>query len=526
MSVPVTADAPAEPAVEQGRGRWIGLVVISLAVSLIIIDASIVGVLLPGMVDELGLRATQAEWVTSVYSLMFAALLISFGRLADRFGRRRMLVLGTVVFVAASMGAALAAGSASLIAARALQGLGAAMIMPATLSTINTLFHGRDRAVAFGVWGSMIGGMSAVGPLLGGWLATWQGWRWAFLINLPLGLLLVAGARRYVPETREPGDRGGLDWAGGVLSALGLGSLVFALIEGQAYGWWSPEEDFAGWPVSAGLRLSPVPLVLAAGVLLLAALVAVERRRARAGLPVMLDFSLFRIASFRRGSVAASLISVGELGLLFVLPLFLQGAHGDSPLQICVAILPLAVGAFLSGGVAARLSERLGAHRVVQCGMAAEVAAVLAIGLTVHSGTTGYELAPWMLMYGLGLGLTSAQLTNLSLSEVPHASAGQASGTQSTARQVGSALGIALIGTVFATSLGHVMRERSGDEAAARELQHSVGSSVADLSVSDPSLVHAAVESLAVATGRAALVTAGILAVGLIMTLRLRRRDK
>ncbi|MEO3783084.1 MFS transporter [Actinocorallia sp. B10E7] len=525
MSVPVTAEVPVEPAVEPGRGRWLGLAVISLAVSLIVVDATIVSVLLPGMVDEFGLRATQAEWVTSIYSLMFAALLISFGRLADRFGRRRMLVLGTWVFMLASVGAALAGGSASLTAARALQGLGAAMIMPATLSTINTLFQGRDRAVAFGVWGSMIGGMSAAGPLLGGWLATWQGWRWAFLINLPLGLLLVAGVRRYVPETRDPGDRGGLDWAGGALSALGLGALVFVLIEGQTYGWWGPAEDFAGWPVSAGLRLSPIPLVLAAGVLLLAALAAVERRRTRAGLPVMLDLSLFRIASFRRGSIAASLISVGELGLLFVLPLFLQGAHGDSPLQICVAILPLALGAFLSGGLASRLSERMGEHRIVQLGMAAEVAAVLAIGLTVHAGTTGFALAPWMLMYGLGLGLTSAQLTNLSLSEIPRASAGQASGTQSTARQVGSALGIALIGTVFATSLGHVMRERSGDAAAARELQHSVGSSAADLHAGNPSLADAAVESLAAATAHAALVTAGILAVGLIMTLRLRRRD-
>ena len=519
MSVPAAADVKAEPAVRPGRDRWLGVAVISLAVSLIVVDATIVSVLLPGMVDELGLRATQAEWLTSVYSLMFAALLISFGRLADRFGRRRLLVLGTGVFVLASMGAALAAGGGTLIAARAAQGVGAAMIMPATLSTINVLFHGRDRAIAFGIWGSMIGGMSAVGPLLGGWLATSHGWRWAFLINLPLGALLVAGVRRYVPETREPGERGGLDWAGGVLSALGLGAWVFALIEGQTYGWWRPTGDFAGQAV---LGLSPVPLVLAAGTLALAALVVVERRRTRAGRPVMLDFSLFRIASFRRGSLAASLISVGELGLLFVLPLFLQGAHGDSPLQICVAIVPLALGSFFSGGLAHRLSRRMGPHRVVQCGMAAEVAAVLAIGLTVHAGTTGFALAPWMLMYGLGLGLTSAQLTGISLAEVPPGRSGQASGTQSTARQVGSALGIALIGTVFATSLGHVMRRLSGDPAAARELQHSVGSSISDL---DPGLAGAAAQSLAEATGRAALVTAGILAVGLIMTLRLRRRD-
>lgn len=205
---------------------------------------------------------------------------------------------------------------------------------------------------------------------------------------------------------------------------------------------------------------SPVPVVLAVGVLLLAGLIAVERARAAAGRPVLLDLTLFRIPNFRHGNLASSLINVGELGLLFVLPLFLLGVHGTSPLQISVAILPLAIGAFLTGGYAGRLANKRGAHRVVQIGMVLEVAAVVAIGLTITATTTGFGLAPWMLLYGLGLGLTSAQLTNVSLADVPPAQAGQASGTQSTARQVGAALGIALIGTVFATGLGHAMTDR------------------------------------------------------------------
>ncbi|WP_344837810.1 MFS transporter [Actinocorallia longicatena] len=505
---------PQDQARDAGNRRWLGLAVISLGVSLIVVDATVVNVLLPSIVEELGLRATDAEWLTSVYSLVFAALMISCGRIADLVGRRRMFVIGTGVFVVASLLAAMAATGGALVGARALQGVGAAMIMPATLSTINTLFSGRDRAVAFGIWGSMIAGMAAVGPLLGGWLATSHGWRWAFTINLPLGVLLVLGVLRYIPETRDPDGRPGIDWGGGVLSALGLGALVFALIEGQTFGWWTSQKD--GWP------LTPVPFALGGSVVLLSLLVVLERRRARAGKAVMLDLTLFEIASFRRGNIAASLISVGELGLLFVLPLFLQGAHGDSPLQIVVAILPLAIGAFFSGGLAARLAQRAGPARVVQYGMAAEVAAVLAIGLTTHAGTTGYGLAPWMLMYGIGLGMTSAQLSNVALAEVPPGQSGQASGTQSTARQVGSALGIALIGTVFATSLGHAMQARTGDAEVARELQSNVGTTIADLS---PVQADAAVESLAVATGRAALVTAGILGVGLIMTLRLRRKD-
>ncbi|WP_396445300.1 MFS transporter [Actinomadura sp.] len=529
---PERAAAPAPAA----RHRVLGMVVISLGVSLIIVDATIVGVLLPRIVADLGLTTTDAEWVTSVYALVFAALLIPFGRAGDLFGRRRMFVLGTAVFAAASVAAALAGDGSALIGARALQGVGASMVLPATLSTLNTVFTGRDRAVAFGVWGSMISGMAALGPLAGGAIAAGGGWRWAFGVNLPLGSLLAAGALWLLPETRRPGAgsaRREIDWAGGLLSVLGLGALVCGIIEGQTYGWWTPTRPFAiaghDWPETA---LSPVPVVLALGCVLIAALVVVERSRAAAGRPVMLDLELFRIPNFRRGNLASALINVGELGLLFVLPLFLLGVHGTDPLQISLAILPLAVGAFLSGGYAGRLANKRGAHRVVQIGMVLEVAAVVALALTVSAATGGPQLAPWMLLYGVGLGLTSAQLTNVSLADVPPAQSGQASGTQSTARQVGAALGIAAIGTVFATSLGHAMTDRLADSAlppreraaVAHDLRESAGTYGRELHAA-PGMeaeARAADESLAAATRNAALTTAAILALGLGASLRLR----
>ncbi|TDB88133.1 MFS transporter [Actinomadura sp. KC216] len=512
------------------------MAVISLGVSLIVVDATIVGVLLPRIVTDLGLTTTGAEWVTSVYALVFAALLIPFGRAGDLFGRRRMFVLGVAVFTVASAGAALAGGGAALIGARALQGVGASMVLPATLSTVNAVFTGRDRAVAFGIWGSMISGMAALGPLAGGALATGGGWRWAFGINLPLGAALIAGALWLLPETRQPHPpkaRRGADWPGGLLSTLGLGALVFGIIEGQTYGWWAPTRPFSvagfDWPESG---LSPVPVVLALGAVLLAALVAVERSRAAAGRSVLLDLDLFRIPNFRRGNLASALINVGELGLLFVLPLFLLGVHGTNPLEISVAILPLAAGAFLSGGYAGRLANRHGAHWAVQIGMALEVGAVLALGVTVSASTGGLGLAPWMLLYGLGLGLTSAQLTNVSLADVPQARAGQASGTQSTARQVGAALGVAAIGTVFATSLGHAMTERLAASAlppaeraaVARDLRESAGTYGRELhgTPARAAEARAADASLAIATRHAALTTAAILALGLAVSMRLR----
>ncbi|WP_245667802.1 MFS transporter [Actinomadura macra] len=533
LTPPPYAPAGTPPA---GRRRWLGMVVISLGVSLIVVDATIVGVLLPRIVTDLGLTTTGAEWVTSVYSLVFAALLIPFGRAGDLFGRRRMFVIGVTVFAAASLLAALAGGGGALVGARALQGVGASMILPATLSTVNAMFTGRDRAVAFGIWGSLISGMAALGPLVGGAVATGGGWRWAFGINLPLGAALIAGALALMPETRR--ERSGsmrreIDWVGGLLSALGLAALVCGLIEGQVYGWWTATRPFSmagfDWPEGA---ISPVPVVLGVGLVLIAALVVVERARSAAGRAVMLDLELFRIPNFRHGNLASSLISVGELGLLFILPLFLLGVHGTSPLQISVAILPLAIGAFLSGGYAGRLANRRGAHRVVQIGMVLEVAAVVALGLTVSASTTGFGLAPWMLLYGLGLGLTSAQLTNVSLADVPPALAGQASGTQSTARQVGAALGIALIGTVFATSLGGAMTDRlAGSElpparqaAVAHDLRESAGTYGRDLHEA-PGMAaeaRAADASLAIATRNGALTTAAILAMGLALSMRLR----
>jgi EmrB/QacA subfamily drug resistance transporter len=506
------------------------MVVIGLGVSLIIVDATIVNVMMPRVVVDLRMTTADAEWGNSGYALVFAALLIPFGMVGDVHGRRRMFVLGSAGFVAASLLAAAAGSGGDLIAARFLQGAGASMILPATLATVNTLFTGRDRAVAFGIWGSLIAGMAALGPLLGGWLATSYGWRWAFGVNLPIGAAIVVGALLLVPETRDRTARPGLDWAGGLLSAAGLGSLVFALIEGQRYGWWRPLRTFSAgpfsWPHSG---ISPVPVALAVATLALAALLVVERARASAGLPVVVDFALFRIPAFRRGNAAASLISVGELGLLFILPLFLQDVHGDSPLQVSVAILPLAAGALITGGFSARLSRRLGAARMLQLGMALEIVAVVLIGFTTRAGTTGFDLAPWMFCYGVGLGLTSAQLTGIVLRDVPPAAAGLASATQSTARQVGSALGIALVGTVFATSLSHTMSDRLRDEGLAagrgavyaERLRSSAGTFARDLHRDDPRAARAADRSLAVATDRAAFTTAGLLGVGLLLALRL-----
>lgn len=511
-----------------GPNRWLAMLVVSISVSIIIMDATVVNVVLPVLIRELGLNAADAEWVNSVYALVFAACLITAGRLGDMHGRRRLLLVGTVVFGIASVLAALAGNGAMLIGARLLQGLGGAMILPATLSTVNAMFTGRERGIAFAIWGSTIGGMAALGPLVGGWLTTAFGWHWAFLINIPVVLVMLVGTLAVVPETREDALRRGLDPLGILLSVLGLGSIVFGLIEGQRYGWWAPTELApAGWPVS------PVPLAFALGIGCLLAFVLLERSRRAAGKPVLVDLALFGLRSFRIGSVAALVVALGEFGMLFALPIFVQGVLGYSALDTGLLVVFLAIGTFLISGGTPQLARRLGGRAVVQIGIATEVVAIVGLGLSFSAGAAFWVLAAWLFLYGVGVGLATAQLTSVILADVPVEQSGEASGLQSTVRQLGSALGIALLGTLLVTSLSlnfsaalDGMAELSAAEKVATlsAVSGSLGAAIPELGTltgAGAAVTDAARAALVDAARLTTLFAAAVLMVGLAATLGL-----
>jgi EmrB/QacA subfamily drug resistance transporter len=424
--------------------RWSALATVALGVSIIIMDATVVNVALPVIIEDLGLTATQAEWMNAIYSLVFAALLLTLGKVGDLYGRRRIFLAGIVLFTLASVGAGLAGSGQMLILARLVQGLGAAMILPATLSTVNALFHGRERAIAFAVWGSTIGGMAALGPLVGGWLTTYVTWRWAFWINVPIGLLVIAGILWAVPETRDEKATPGLDLVGVLLSSIGLGAIVFALIEGQTYGWWRQEDG----------SLSPVVLAMVIGVLLMVAFVWWQRRRAAGARPALVDLSLLDVRSFRFGSIAALIVALGEFGLLFTLPLLLQNSLGYSALGTGWLIVSLAVGTFLVSGTTPQLTARYGARTVVRAGLATEAIAVAGLAITLSASISGWLIATLLFLYGVGVGMATAQLTSVILADIPVNESGQASGLQSTFRQLGSALGVAILGSLLISSLG------------------------------------------------------------------------
>ncbi len=426
------------------RRRWWALATVALGVSIIIMDATVVNVALPVIIEDLGLTATQAEWMNAIYSLVFAALLLTVGKVGDLHGRRRVFLVGISLFTLASVAAGLAANGQALIGSPVLQGVGAAMILPATLSTVNALFTGKQRAIAFAVWGSTIGGMAALGPLVGGWLTTYYTWRWAFGINIPIGLLVVAGILFAVPETRDEKARPGLDLVGATLSALGLGAIVFALIEGQSYGWWRQDDG----------SISPVPIAMAAGVLLMWRFVVTQRARARDGRVALVDLGLLDVRSFRYGSIAALIVALGEFGLLFTLPLLLQNALGYSALGTGWLIVSLAVGTFLVSGATPQLTARWGGRTVVRVGLGTEAVAVAGLAITLSADISGWLIAAWLFLYGIGVGMATAQLTSVILADIPVNESGQASGLQSTFRQLGSALGVAILGSLLIGTLG------------------------------------------------------------------------
>ena len=465
------------------RTRWIGLLFISMAISLVIIDGTIVNTIFPEIIKELSLSSTEVQWVQESYVLVFASTLLIWGSLADRVGRRRLLVIGILIFIASSVWAGSADGASSLILARIVQGFGGAMVLPTTLSLVNATFQGRERGIAFAVWGSTIGGMVAVGPVLGGWLATDFTWRWAFLINVPLGVLIVVGLALFVIESKAPGEKKSLDWIGAALSVLFFGPLVFGLIEGRVYGWWSVNEKNAfslggfSWP-SEGLSVIPVALTLAvvAGVLF----VLWEIRRQRNDLGVLLDLNLFRIASFRNGSLAALIISMGEFGLIFAIPLWLQNVMGMTPIGAGLVLLFLAGGAFVASGIGGALSGKLPPARAVQIGVLLEIVGIVGFGLVASTETGWVAIAPFLFIYGVGVGLATAQLTGVIMVDVPMEKTGQGSGSQSTVRQIGSALGIAVIGTMLFAGTGTSLENRLDDLGVASSIQAGVVDAVVD----------------------------------------------
>lgn len=436
--------------------RWLGLVAVTLGVALIVVDSTIANVIVASIVDDLGIDSGQVQWVLESYVIVFAALLLLVGRLADLLGARRLFLAGVVLFGVTSVFAAIAPTGGMLVLARFLQGAAGAMILPSSLALVNATFTGRERGQAFAVWGSTIGAAAAVGPLLGGWLAELS-WRWAFGINIPLGMLIFVGVRAFIPPSSRASGR--VDVLGAALSVLGLGLLAFALIEGRHYGWLTTVRPLriAGFSWDGG----PSPALVALLVAAVALLVFVRRQAALGrgdGTQPLMDVRLFTIRSFSGGNIATMLIGLGEFGIVAVLPLWLQFTLGYSALQAGLALVPLAVGSFVASG--ASFGMPLSPLAFVRLGLVLEIAGIAGLGLIATADSPWWPITLVLFVYGVGVGFATAQVTNVVLADVPADSNGQGAGIQSTAREFGAALGIAVLTTAFFSILSTGLRER------------------------------------------------------------------
>ncbi|ANP52207.1 EmrB/QacA subfamily drug resistance transporter [Streptomyces griseochromogenes] len=496
--------------------RWLGLIAIALGVSLIVVDTTIVNVIVPSLVEDLDATSAQAQWIQESYAIVFAALLLLTGRLADIFGARRIFIAGAVVFGATSVLAGLAPSSGLLILARFLQGAGAAMLLPTSLSLLKATFTGKAREQAFAVWGSTIGAAAALGPVLGGWLAEHVSWRWAFGINVPLSGLVVAGVLLCI--TPSPRTRGRIDVPGGLLSVISLGLLAFGLVEGRAYGWVTSVHPLELFGFTWDSGPSPVLVALMLSALAMAAFIRRQLSLSRSGdtSRVLMDVSLFSISSFRSGNIATLIIGIGEFGIVAVLPLWLQFTLGYSALQAGLALVPVALGSFVASGASFGMAAKVSPLNMVRLGLALEVVGLAGIGLTASPDSSWWSVSLVLFLYGIGVGFATAQVTNVVLNDIPEHSSGQASGVQSAVRQLGSALGIAALTTAFFTTLSTKLHDRLTDAGLSTAQSDKLTSAVADSAGAAISPLAAHPQTASVAEAARSAMTDGVVLGGYI----------
>ena len=415
----------------QRGNKWWTLVAVCLGTFMLLLDITIVNVALPDIQLALKSSFSDLQWVVDAYALTLAAFLLTAGSLADMYGRRLMYMIGLVVFTSASMLCGFAVSSLMLQLSRALQGVGGAIMFAVSLALLADAFRGKDRGVAFGIWGAVTGLAVAIGPLLGGLLTSGLSWRWIFFVNVPLGIVAVVIAVMKVAESRSP-QASGPDWAGFAIFTVALASLVYALIE-------SNQRSFTNGLVLGCFALAAVLLV---------AFVIVELRIAHP----MFDLTLFRLPTFSGGAVAAFGLSASIFAMLLYLVLYLQDILGYSPLGTGVRLMVISGGILATSTIAGRLTSKVPIRLLIGPGLIM-VGAGLLLMRGLDASSTWTHLIPGMIVGGLGVGLVNPPLASTAVGVVRPHQAGMASGINSTFRQVGIATGIALLGSLFSNKV-------------------------------------------------------------------------
>jgi EmrB/QacA subfamily drug resistance transporter len=411
---------------EENR-KWWTLGALSFALFMVMLDNTVVNVALPAIQKDLGIGVSELEWTVTAYALTFAVLLLSGGKLGDMYGRRRIFMIGLLVFTVSSLVCGLSSSAPELIGARAVQGVGSALMMPATLSIITATFAAAQRGMAIGIWAGVSAMALAIGPLLGGVITEHISWNWIFFVNVPIGILAVIAALVVVPESRDMSHEQRLDLPGLVTSGIGLLALVYALIEAHRLGWTS----------------ATIIALFAVAAVALIAFVFLELHQR---LP-MLDLSLFKNGTFTGANLVAILVTLAMFGIFVFFPIYMQDLLGWSPIQAGAALLPWTILIVIFAPIAGKLSDHVGSRWLMAGGMATVGLCCLELS-TVAVGSTFWRLLPGFILGGLGMAFVMTPMSAAVMGSAPVDKAGVASGVLNTFRQVGVALGIAITGAI------------------------------------------------------------------------------
>ncbi|WP_367319364.1 MFS transporter [Streptomyces sp. HUAS ZL42] len=430
--------------------HWRALIVLGTAQFLMVLDTSVMNVSISQLVEDFDTEVTAIQAVITLYALVMAAFMIIGGRLGDMWGRRRLFFLGLVVY---GTGSALTAAAPTLwvlaLGWSVIEGLGAAMVLPAMAALVAESYRGRDRAVAYGVIGGLAGAGIAVGPLLGGWVTTYLTWRLVFLGEVVV-VVVVLFFHRVIKESARTGPRLRLDGVGAVLSAAGLGLGVLGVLQSGTWGWVQPRN-----PPFTVLGFAPTLFVVGAGVAVLAVFVHWERRREAHGVDPLVHLSLMRKPALRSGLMTLVSQNLILLGLFFTIPLYLQVVQGFDAFETGLRLLPVSITMLLASTVASRVGRLAGPRRVVRLALATLAAAVVWLLATIDPVIDDAQFAGAMALLGVGMGLLASQLGNVVQSSVDEEERSEAGGLQFTAQNLGSALGTALIGSLLVGALAH-----------------------------------------------------------------------
>jgi EmrB/QacA subfamily drug resistance transporter len=450
MSATSIETPPTTTPASEGRqvNKWLILVIACMAQFMVVLDITVVNIALPSIQTGLNFSSANLQWVVNGYTLIFGGFLLLGGRAADLIGRKRLFVAGVILFSAASLLNGLAQSSGILIAGRMLQGLGGALVSPAALAIITTTFtEPGERTKALGIWSAIAASGSAVGLLLGGVLTDVASWRWVFFVNVPIGVLTILLAVRYIAESRVEGVRRSYDLAGAATVTGGLVVIVFAIVKATAWGWGS------------GRTLG----LFAAGLVLLAVFVAIESRSAA---PLM-RLSIFKVRSLAVGDAALLLVGSAMFGMFYFASLYVQEVLGYSPLKAGLAFLPVTAGIMIGAGLAQPLIKRFGVRNVAASGTTIAALGLLVLTqLPVH-GNYVSDLLSGLFPLSIGMGLVFVPLTLMATSGVSADDAGLASGLFNTAQQVGGSLGLAILSTLAASQTSRLLSGHSATKVAA-----------------------------------------------------------